>query len=182
MNKNIVKILQLSVISVFLLLHTACVEDGIKQSTASSNSHSLNNNSAISIEAPKIKSPSEFSPHARQVAKAVQESKARLASEATDICPKLIEFSVDNHIVVRQNEKMERQKCKYYLYPDVDTILNVQIDNPSLKAAIVQPEYFNFANGTYRVSNNGKHVIEISYKEHHGDRSAESYNIRVSHL
>lgn len=137
----------------------------------------------VTISEPKVEYvelPTEFSPYATQVADAVQASKARLASEKSEICPKLIEFKVDNKLVVRQDEIMRRQSCKYYLYPDLGTVLDVNIDNGKLQANIVQPEFYDFSAGKYKVTSVGKHVLEISYKDHHGNREPEKYSLEVS--
>lgn len=139
----------------------------------------------IDINQPKIptvKNPTvsgELSPHAADLAEAVQQSQARLASARSDICPKLIEFKLGDMTQVRQNEIMRHQVCKYFMYPRIGDKISIDLDNKNMKAEMVQPNYFNFTDTVFEVTNPGKHVLQISYKNHHGDRKAENYNLTV---
>lgn len=132
------------------------------------------------VKQPQVRAPSELSPHAAQLADAVQQSQARLASSRTDICPKLIEFKVGDTVNFRQNERMRNQYCKYFIYPKKGEKISVSVSNSKMKAEMVQPKYYNFANGSFSVSKSGKHVLQISYKNYHGSRPAESYDLMVS--
>lgn len=163
--------IQLVPLLAFTLVATACIEEDGQSSTAAV--------SVPEITVPSVKAPSEFSPHAAQLADAVQQSQARLASSRSDVCPKLIEFSVGNATRIRQNEIMRRQSCKYFLYPSKGDTLSVSITNQNMKAEMVQPKHHNFSNGGFSVKEPGKHVLQISYKNHHGDRQAEHYDLTV---
>lgn len=129
---------------------------------------------------PTVRAPQELSPHASQLADAVQQSQARLASSRSDVCPKLIEFKLGDTISFRQNETMRNQRCKYFIYPKVGEKIAVSVSNSNMKSEMVQPKYFNFANGTYTVEKSGKHVLQIAFKSYHGNRPAQNYDLMVS--
>lgn len=142
----------------------------------------LDNVQVNTVNQPSVRAPSGLSPHAAQLADAVQQSQARLASSRSDVCPKLIEFKVGDTTTYRAGEKMRNQRCKYFIYPKKGDKLSVKISNDKMKAEMVQPKYFNFENGVYAVVKSGKHVLDISYKDYHGSRPAESYDLTVSTL
>lgn len=108
-------------------------------------------------------SKTSLSPHAAELAETVQRSQARLAASTPSICPKLIEFKVGSTTSYRVDEVMKSSSCKYFLYPREGEMISARVSNSDMQVSLVQPKYFNFANGAYGVTHAGKHVIEITY-------------------
>lgn len=93
----------------------------------------------------------------------IKNSYARLASERSDVCPKLIEDSPDGQVIERLSEVMVDNYCDYYLYPQDGQHLWVDVDDSRIEALLIVPTIHHFDNGSYEVKSYDKHVIRLSY-------------------
>lgn len=81
---------------------------------------------------------------------------------SVDVCPRLIQKRVDSTQTVRQ-ESISERSCDYFIYPKIGDSVSVSVTNDSMKPSLIMPRYFDFANGTYRVIDSGRHVIRVEY-------------------
>lgn len=116
---------------------------------------------------------------AKKLDENLKKSYARQAAKRTDICPKMLEFEVDNHVTTRQNEHMQTNKCEYIVYVQKNQRLDVVLDNTNMYAKLVSPYIHEFNNGSYVAKKGGKHIIVVGYRGFHGMRAAENYDIAV---
>mgnify|MGYP003501080482 FL=1 len=93
----------------------------------------------------------------------IRNSYARLASERSDICPKLIQEDVGSEVVERTAEVMVNNYCDYFLYPRSGQNISVSINSSQIEALLIVPALHNFANGDYKVDSYDKHVIRLTY-------------------
>jgi hypothetical protein len=93
----------------------------------------------------------------------IKNSYARLASQHTDICPKLLQKEVDNSIIERSAEIMVDDHCDYFLYPRTGQHIAVELDDNQIEALLIVPTLHNFADGDYQVASYDKHVIRLTY-------------------
>lgn len=129
-----------------LLLPSACSSEQMSNESAINEIHSENK----ALEAQEVEDN-------------IVNSYARLAAKRADICPKLLQKQVDNHIIKRSSEVMVNNHCDYFLYPRVGERIAVSLDNNQLEALLIVPTIHDFANGDYEVAAYDKHVIRLSY-------------------
>ena len=98
----------------------------------------------------------------KEVAEAIEISKARLASKSPDICPKLLEKTVDSNTIVRTKEIMRTTHCDYFLFPEVGDTLVVGAIPEELQVALVAPTWHNFIEGNYVVQDTVRHDIRVT--------------------
>lgn len=100
---------------------------------------------------------------AEDVKESIKNSYARLASKRPDVCPKLIQKGVDSQVIKRASEVMVDDHCDYFLYPNKDQNISVNVSDDQIEALLVVPTLHNFANGNYQVESYDKHVIRLAY-------------------
>lgn len=106
-------------------------------------------------------------------------SYARLASEQSHICPKLIQKQVDNTVIERTAEVMLNNNCDYFLYPRAGERIAVSLNSDQLEALLITPKTHNFANGEYKVMSYDKHVIRLAYNGASHKPKRLNYDIAV---
>lgn len=79
-----------------------------------------------------------------------------------DECPKLVQKRIDHTAVSRQDSIMG-YTCDYFIYPAVGDVLTVYVSDGRMKPFLNTPYYHDFANGSYKVIANGRHVIRLEY-------------------
>ncbi|MBH0065370.1 hypothetical protein [Psychrobacter sp. SZ93C1] len=100
---------------------------------------------------------------AQEIEDNIRNSYARLASQRSDVCPKLIQEDVGSQVVERTAEVMVDDYCDYFLYPQEGQNISVKVNNRQIEALLIVPTLHNFANGDYQVSSYDKHVIRLAY-------------------
>lgn len=107
-------------------------------------------------------------------------SYASVASNRSDICPKLVQKQVDSTAIQRTSEIMVNNSCDYFLYPQAGTSIGVALNNDQIEALLITPKTHNFANGEYQTTSYDKHVIRLSYNgvEHKPERL--SYDVTIN--
>ena len=100
---------------------------------------------------------------AEEIEDNIRNSYARLASQRSDVCPKLIQEDVGSQVIKRKSEVMVNDYCDYFLYPQEGQNISVKVNNRQIEALLIVPTLHNFANGDYQVSSYDKHVIRLAY-------------------
>lgn len=90
-------------------------------------------------------------------------SYARVASQQSHLCPKLVQKEIDNTVIERKAEIMVNNSCDYFLYPRVGERIAISLNNNQIEALLITPKTYNFANGDYKVKSYDKHVIRLAY-------------------
>lgn len=88
----------------------------------------------------------------------LQQRRANVGDE----CPKLVQKRVDHTAISRQDSIMGNT-CDYFIYPAVGDTLTVYVSDGRMKPFLNTPYYHDFANGSYKVIANGRHVIRLEY-------------------
>lgn len=88
--------------------------------------------------------------------------RSLVTRNSIDVCPRLIQKRVDSTQTVRQ-ERISERSCDYFIYPKIGDSISVSVNNDNMKPSLIMPRHFNFANGSYRVIDNGRHVIRVEY-------------------
>lgn len=101
--------------------------------------------------------------NAKNVEENLKNSYAILASEHSDICPKLIQEEIGSQVIERTAEVMKNNHCDYFLYLRDDQYVSVKVNDSQIEALLIVPTLHNFANGDYRVNSYDKHVIRLTY-------------------
>ncbi len=109
----------------------------------------------------------------------INNSYARLAAQRTDICPKLLQKDIDNNVIERVQEIMVDDHCDYYLYPQVDQRIAVDLNDDKIEALLIVPTLHNFANGDYQVVSYDKHVIRLAYNGTSYKPKRFSYDVTI---
>ncbi len=107
---------------------------------------------SVEIEAEKEKMAEQLGNH-----------YARLASKHSDSCPKLLQKEIDSQLITRKKERLKGQYCDYYIYPKQGQVLSITSSDPGLEITLRMPKFHNFANGSYFVDSNRRHVIRVEY-------------------
>lgn len=95
---------------------------------------------------------------AKQVKEGLRNSYARLAAKRADVCPKLLQTSVDNNVI--------------------EHIL-VKSNNDQIESLLVVPTLHNFANGRFLVKSSQKHVIRLKYNGANYKADSLRYDVSV---
>ncbi|OOR91539.1 hypothetical protein B0181_03010 [Moraxella caviae] len=93
-------------------------------------------------------------------------------------CPRLVQKRVDSTQVSRR-DSMIGKTCDYYIYPDVGDVVDVQVSDDRMRPYLEIPYYHDFANGSYKVVANGRHVIRLKYDAIEHKPDTMDYTIRV---
>lgn len=116
---------------------------------------------------------------AKLLEESLRNSYARLAAERRDICPKLLQRSVDTNVIQRSNDIMIEDHCDYFIYPQPGQHIQAKSNNDQLKLTLVAPVLHDFANGDFKVVTSQKHVIRVSYDGITQKPNALSYSVSV---
>lgn len=87
---------------------------------------------------------------------------AQRKANAQDNCPRLVQKKVDSNQVLRQ-DSMAGDSCDYFIYPYVGDIIQASISDDRIHLSLVRPDTHDFANGSFVVTKNGRHVIRLEY-------------------
>ncbi len=98
----------------------------------------------------------------QEVAEKLQVSYARASAYTSNECPKLIEFQFSNQSITRQDERFPKQTCDYFVYLRQGEILKIDVSR-EVKAELVSPVNFDFANGSYTAPKYDKYTVRLSY-------------------
>ena len=100
----------------------------------------------------------------KEVAEAIEISKARVASKSPDICPKLLEKVVDSNSIVRSREIMRATHCDYFLFPEVGDTLAVGAvpKELALQVTLIAPVWHDFIEGDYVAQDAVRHDIRVA--------------------
>lgn len=110
----------------------------------------------------------------------IKNSYARLASNHTDICPKLLQKDVDNNTIKRSAEVMVDNHCDYFLYPKTGQHIAVDVKDDKIEALLLVPTLHNFANGNYQVASYDKHLIRLAYNGATYKPERFSYDVAIT--
>lgn len=110
----------------------------------------------------------------------IKNSYARLASNHTDICPKLLQKDVDNNTIKRSAEVMVDNHCDYFLYPKTGQHIDVDVKDDQIEALLLVPTLHNFANGDYQVVSYDKHLIRLAYNGATYKPERFSYDVAIT--
>lgn len=93
-----------------------------------------------------------------------QEEQAELPTykNKKDSCPRLVQKKVDSTQVLRQ-DSMTGKSCDYFIYPYIGDTVQASVSDSRISLTLVRPNWHDFANGSYQVSDNGRHVIRLQY-------------------
>ena len=108
-------------------------------------------------------SPTDPDRNLQDIEDNIRNSYAQLASQRSDICPKLIQEEVGSEVVERTAEVMVNNHCDYFLYPRSGQQISVSINDSQIEALLIVPALHDFANGDYQVDSYDKHVIRLTY-------------------
>ena len=109
----------------------------------------------------------------------IDDYHARLASNRADVCPKLVEQTVDRAAIKRVAEVMTADYCDYYLYPNTNQSIDVKVNNDQIEAVLLVPTIHDFANGPYTVTSYDKHVIRLSYEGPASEAKNITYDVDI---
>lgn len=98
----------------------------------------------------------------QEIAERLEVSYARASAYTSKECPKLVEFQFSNQSITRQNEQFPKQNCDYIIYLRKGELLKVDVSN-EVKAELVSPVNFDFANGSYTAPKYDKYTVRLSY-------------------
>lgn len=98
----------------------------------------------------------------QEVAEKLQVSYARASAYTSNECPKLIEFQFSNQSITRQDERFPKHTCDYFVYLRQGEILKIDVSR-EVKAELVSPVNFDFANGSYSAPKYDKYTVRLSY-------------------
>lgn len=101
--------------------------------------------------------------NAAEIEENIRNSYARLAAKRSDVCPKLLQKSVDDETIIRSAEVMLFDYCEYYVYPEVGQRIAITINTDKIETLLMTPSVHNFADGAYQVDSYGKHIIRLNY-------------------
>lgn len=96
------------------------------------------------------------------VAERLAVSYARASAYTSNQCPKLVEFQFSNQSITRQDERFPTQTCDYFIYLRKGESLTIDV-SPEVKAELISPINFNFANGSYLAPAYDKYTVRLSY-------------------
>lgn len=134
----------------FMLLASAC------------STETYSDNSAFMADTTETQHE-KYAQRSASIGDGIKNSYARLASERSDVCPKLIEQRLDSKVIERTAEVMTKSHCDYYLYPQEGQYIMVEVDDPKIEALLVVPAIHHFDNDGYEVKSYDKHVIRLAY-------------------
>lgn len=87
---------------------------------------------------------------------------AQKKANVQDHCPRLVQKKVDSNQVLRR-DSMASQTCDYFIYPYVGDTIKASISDDRIHLGLVRPDTHDFANGSFVVTKNGRHVIRLEY-------------------
>ncbi|MFC0820859.1 hypothetical protein [Moraxella marmotae] len=99
-------------------------------------------------------------------------------ANAQDSCPHLVQKKVDSTTVLRQDSMVGRF-CDYFIYPYVGETVQATISDHRIRLNLVRPDVHDFANGSYRVRKNGRHVLRLEYDAFGKRPSVMDYEIEI---
>lgn len=98
--------------------------------------------------------------------------------DVPEICPRLIQKKVDKTQTVR-HESIKGNHCDYFIYPKIGEYVSVSVSDDRMKPVLAIPYPFDFANGSYQVVQNGRHVIRVEYDAFGTKPNLMNYTIEV---
>lgn len=104
---------------------------------------------------------SNFPEHPNQAISSTTAIAQRKAN-AQDNCPRLVQKKVDSNQVLRR-DSMAGATCDYFIYPYVGDTIQASISDDRIHLSLVRPDTHDFANGSFVVTKNGRHVIRLEY-------------------
>lgn len=113
------------------------------------------------------------------IKRSINDYHARLASNRADVCPKLVEQTVDRAVINRSAEVMTDDYCDYFLYPNTNQSIDVMVNNDQIEAVLIVPSIHDFANGPYTVTSYDKHVIRLSYEGPASEAKNITYDVDI---
>lgn len=116
---------------------------------------------------------------AQKVEERLINSYAKLAANQPDICPKLLQKTVDSNRIIRHQDIMVDNHCDYFIYPLKGQTLQVISPDRRIKTLLVTPISYDFANGAYTVKETDKHVIRLQYDSIQSKPKNFQYDVEV---
>lgn len=136
----------------------------LPQSTAQSSQAQTQEQATIADNSPIVNPlPSHTAElSSKEIAERLEVSYARASAYTSNECPKLVEFQFSNQSITRQNEQFPKQNCDYIVYLRKGELLKVDVSN-EVKAELISPVNFDFANGSYTAPKYDKYTVRLSY-------------------
>lgn len=103
---------------------------------------------------------------------------AQRKANAQDNCPRLVQKKVDSNQVLRQ-DSMAGNICDYFIYPYIGDTIQASISDDRIHLSLVRPDTHDFANGSFVVTKNGRHVIRLEYDAFGRRPAVMDYTIEI---
>ncbi len=103
---------------------------------------------------------------------------AQRKANAQDNCPRLVQKKVDSNQVLRQ-DSMAGNTCDYFIYPYIGDTIQASISDDRIRLSLVRPDTHDFANGSFVVTKNGRHVIRLEYDAFGRRPAVMDYTIEI---
>ncbi|UNU73593.1 hypothetical protein LU293_01385 [Moraxella nasovis] len=95
-----------------------------------------------------------------------------------EACPKLVQKRVDRTTISRE-DSIRTKSCDYFIYPNVGDEITVSVSDRRMKLQLIMPYDHDFANGSYRATAYGRHVIRLEYDSADRRPDVMDYTIHV---